>query len=194
MKTYVTYDADGNITSASTSASDDAIEVPPGMSGTPSMSYVVNGELVAYTQDQAIAKAGQRPPAARWSNAFMAWIDTRTLDDLKAGRWVLIKSERAQKDAAPITVGGLTLDADQKARESLMGAVLEMQATGRQTRRWTLADNTRQHLTLEQLVSIGSAIADRTEALQNASQDMREQINAAQTAAQVEAVVWPQGV
>lgn len=118
-------------------------------------------------------------------------LDTRSLETQRRDAWVQIKAEREARMNAPITVQGLTLDADAKSRENLMGAVLEMQATGRAHRQWTLANNSRQNLTMAQLVAIGSAIADRTESLQNLSQDLREQIEAAETAEEVEAIVWP---
>lgn len=154
---------------------------------------LVNGVPVEYTPEQAETKRNRPLHPSRWDSTSLTWVDTRSLADIKAQRWDSIKAERERRMVLPITVAGVTLDADAKARENLMGAVLEMQATGRGHRRWTLADNSRSNLSLAQLVAIGSAIADRTEALQNLSQDLREQIDAATTPEEVAAVVWPEG-
>lgn len=148
-----------------------------------SLHYVLEGALVDLP-----ARPG---PGYVWMGPVAGWVDQRSLSDIQDRKWEAIKAAREAMKNSPIEVGGITVDSDAKSRENIMGAVLEMQATGRTSRTWTLADNTRQTLTLSQLVSIGAAIADRTETLQNLSQDLRQEIYAATTPAEVEAVAWP---
>lgn len=153
--------------------------------------WISNGAFVAYSPAQQAAKAARPSFMHRWDNAGMSWVDTRDLAALKAARWAAIKGEREALMNAPIQSGGLVFDADAKARENVMGAVIEMQATGTLARRWTLADNTRAEVSLADLVALGSAIAARTELLQNQSQDLREAIEAAGSAQAIAAVHWP---
>jgi hypothetical protein len=63
--------------------------------------YVAAGVPVAYTAEQAAAKADR--PSARgfvWSNATMAWVDARTLADVKQYARQLIRQEAKRRITA----------------------------------------------------------------------------------------------
>lgn len=148
--------------------------------------HVVDGQLVELETPRTPPTSG-----AMWRPDLAGWVDDSPLEQLRAARWEQIKVEREQRFYAPIEVGGIVVDADRDSVANIMGAIMEMQLTGTETRRWTLHDNTRMDLTLAQLIAIGAAIAERKEVLQNQSQDMRQLIEAAATAAEVAAVDWP---
>ena len=153
--------------------------------------YFTAGGIAEYPPTVALAKSQRPQHPAEWSNEALSWVDGRSIAEVRAARLERIKLEREARFYAPITVDGVTVDADRDSVANIMGAIMEMQLTGTETRRWTLHDNTRMDLTLAQLVAIGSAIAERKEVLQNQSQDIRQLIEAAQTSADVAAVTWP---
>ncbi len=173
---------------------------PPAGGVTPAACYqalAMRPEFADASADDPVEVAGmalgmaQPVDSMRWDGR--QWVDPtyRTMQQIKADAWTRIKAVRAALDAAPITAAGVTVDADPVSVTKIMGAILEMQLNGTPTRRWTLYDNTRADLTLQQLAEIGSAIAARTQWTQDTSQDLRLQIEAATTVESVEAVAWP---
>lgn len=107
-------------------------------------------------------------------------------------RWAAIKARRQQLDDAPIEVGGITVDADAGSRTDVMGAIMAMQLTGQTSRLWRCADNVMRELTLDDLIAIGTGIAARRQQLIETSDALWQQLQAAQTVADVEAVRWPE--
>ena len=78
--------------------------------------------------------------------SFKQWRDTRSLDDLKAQKWVEIKSQRDQLEFGGFEFEGYTYDSDQVSQGRIMGAMI---AGVDQV--WTLADNTTVELSASQL-------------------------------------------
>lgn len=113
------------------------------------------------------------------------------LETAKAARWANIKQTRSLLDEAPIELRGFQLDANQQSRQDVMGAVMAMQLTGQVSRLWRCADNAMRELTLSDLVDVGVAIAARRQALIEISDALYQQLQAAATAEDVGAVVWP---
>lgn len=148
-------------------------------------SAVLAAADISASVEQALVAAG---------GAFAGGAVEPTRDDLpgaRARRWANIKQTRDILDGAPITHGAFQVDGDQQSRNDIMGAVMAMQLGGPTSRLWRCADNVMRELTLADLVAIGQAIAARRQALIETSDQLWQQLQAATTTAQVEAVVWP---
>lgn len=117
------------------------------------------------------------------------------LEQARQRQWAEIKARRAQLDNEPIGVTvaatDIELDADQSSRIDLMGAVLAMQTSGQASRLWRCADNQMRELTLADLITVGQAIAARRQQLIETSDALWQQIQVAENAAAVLAIVWP---
>lgn len=77
MPTYIQHDSDGNIRAIiNTPVPAEGIEVDEALAASisPLSHYIVRGSLIAYTGEQATAKADQPRHALSWSNATMAWV------------------------------------------------------------------------------------------------------------------------
>jgi hypothetical protein len=64
--------------------------------GAPATHYVANGVVVAYSADQAAAKAAQPSPFHDWSNVTFAWADRRTAADQLAAQGAAARQLRDQ--------------------------------------------------------------------------------------------------
>jgi hypothetical protein len=135
------------------------------------------------------------PPAPglrlRQVNGSLIWQDPRTLEQVRSAHWAALKAARAAKDYAPITIDGIELDTADASRMDFMGAIMSMQITGQASRPWRCSDNTMRDLTLAQIMSAGIGIADRRSALIGVSDVLYQQVNAAQSIADVLAIEWP---
>ena len=115
------------------------------------------------------------------------------LEASKVRQWTKLKQERDARDFAPIGHADFEVDADQQSRMDIMGAVMAMQAGGQASRLWRCSDNVMRELTLADLLAVGTSIAARRQALIETSDQLWQQLHAAQTVDEVEAVVWPAG-
>lgn len=101
MNTYLIYDtASGEIECSIISAEQSIPPMPAGKAAiagdvTPATHYVRNGVLVAYTDEQARAKATGRAPYRNWCNTTFAWIDVRPQEAIDASA---AASARAKRD------------------------------------------------------------------------------------------------
>lgn len=113
------------------------------------------------------------------------------VDQARERRWAAIKAQREALDNQPIAHAGFEVDADATSRVDIMGAVMAMQMGGGTSRPWRCSDNVMRDLTLDDLVQIGQAIAARRQMLIETSDALYQQMQAAATAEDVSAVVWP---
>ncbi len=116
------------------------------------------------------------------------------------GVWVLDKSQkinelksiRDQKEVEPIATDKGLFDYDDKARARLAIARQELEDQGSTgTITWTTADNQRVPLSVQDFIDINHAAAIRSNQLHIQYNELKSQVEAATTAEQVDAVVWP---
>jgi hypothetical protein len=127
----------------------------------------------------------------RVADGALYWHDPRTLDELRAARWATIKAQREALDNTPIALRDFEIDADASSRFDVMGALMAMQLTLATTRLWRCTDNVMRELTLTDLVAVGTGIASRRQGLIETSDALWQQLLAATTAAQIDAINWP---
>ncbi len=149
-----------------------------------------------YRDGDAWAPRPDRPsPVHEWSPAARAWVDPRTLDDLRAAAWARIKAERDRIEFGGFDWDGSRFDSDEISQSRIQGAVLlaqlAIQAGQPFSIAWTLADNTRRTLSAQEVAAVGVAMGGHFRAAHDTAAALRDLINAATTAAALEAITWP---
>lgn len=122
--------------------------------------------------------------------------DTSTgLDAAKERRWALIKMERSAHEFGGFVWGGSGFDSDAISQQRITGAVvlaMLASAAGQSfSQAWTLADNESRTLTGADMLAVGMALGAHVGGTHAIATELREQINAATTFEEVEAVTWP---
>lgn len=117
--------------------------------------------------------------------------DAELLAVAKPAKIAELKAERDSKEVEPITYNDNRYDYDDKARERINAAIiaLELQGEGA-TIDWTTADNADTPVTANDLKMIIAAVAVRSNKLHTAYRIAKEKVEAATTAADVEAVTF----
>lgn len=118
------------------------------------------------------------------------WEDPRTLADLKAAQWNLIKQARSQAEYAGFAWDGSTFDSDALSQNRITGAVTLAMLSPTFTINWILADNTTRLLDQAGMAQVGAALGAHVAAQFEHGVTLRAQIEAATTEGQVVAVVW----
>lgn len=159
----------------------------------PETHYVNNGVLMEYTPEQAQAKQ-QTPFYLRWSNAEMRAIDDRPIEVLRDNKWQTIKSARQAEIYSPITTPYGVFDADATSQKNITDAIMLLQTLAGlgqpSSVNFVRFDNTPIELDVSQMVNIGLLLGQRTQAAITKSTTLRQQIAAASSAEQLEAISW----
>lgn len=111
------------------------------------------------------------------------WVDPRTLDEIKAQKWVEIKAMRDQLEFGGFEFEGGIYDSDQVSQGRIMGA-----AIAGVDQVWTLADNTTVELSASQLQQLYAALQAHIASVHERGRIARQLIYEAETTEQVEAV------
>lgn len=130
-------------------------------------------------------------PGFRYHLATNSVVDTRTLDDRKTQKWVEIRGARDAAEFGGFTWDGSTFDSDATSQSRIMGAAQLAQLDPTFTVDWTLADNSVRTLSADDMVAVGVALGQHVATQHATARTLRAQIQAAATAAEVAAVVWP---
>ena len=112
------------------------------------------------------------------------------LEVIKQRKITELKYQRDTAEVTPIAYNGHSFDYDDKARDRINAAIiaLELQGEGA-TIEWTTADNADTPVTANDLKMIIAAVAVRSNKLHTAYRVTKEKVEAATTAADVEAVI-----
>lgn len=111
------------------------------------------------------------------------------IENVKQRKILELKRQRDTAEVEPIEYKGNLYDYDEKARDRINAAIiaLELQGEGA-TIEWTTADNADTPVTANDLKMIIAAVAVRSNKLHTAYRVAKEKVEAATTAAEVEAV------
>jgi hypothetical protein len=137
-----------------------------------------------------VAKPPQPSLHHTFSYATKQWEDPRTLADLKAAQWNLIKQARSNAEYAGFTWDGSTFDSDAISQQRITGAVTLAQLSPGFTIDWTLADNSVRTLNQADMIAVGVALGQHVQTQFTKAQALRVAIEAATTPEDVAAVVW----
>lgn len=111
------------------------------------------------------------------------------IENIKQRKILELKRQRDVAEVEPIEYSGHSFDYDEKARDRINAAIiaLELQGEGA-TIEWTTADNSDTPVTANDLKMLIAAVAVRSNKLHTAYRVAKEKVEAATTAAEVEAV------
>lgn len=114
-----------------------------------------------------------------------------TLENEKLLHWENIKKLRSLSEVQPLLFDGNLYDADFVSQQRISGAVqLATLAPAEWTIDWTLANNSTLTLTKVQVISLGIALAQRTNDIYAYSRVIRESIDAAESIEDLNEIAW----
>jgi len=125
------------------------------------------------------------------------WVDPRTLAQIKAQHWKAIKAERNAQEFGGFTWDGSTFDSDAISQSRVQGAAQLAQIAIAQEHPFaidgSLAVNATRTLSAQQMIAVGVAMGTHIQTQHGTARVLRQQIEAAVSAQEVEAVAWPSG-
>lgn len=131
----------------------------------------------------------------RWDAQAGRWRHELTFAGRKAAKWDEIKAARAAAEFGGFAWDGSIFDCDELAQSRIQGGVLlamQAEAVGAPFEiDWTLADNTVRTLAGAGMIAAGLAMGGHVSAQHEIARALRAAIDAALTAEQLEAVIWP---
>lgn len=140
--------------------------------------------------------------AAEWCNENNATIEDRgeycevvaipepSLEDVKSIKIAELKLVRDAKEVEPVQTDKGLFDYDDKSRDRLAIARQALTDNGGGEIVWTTADNRRVPMTIADFAAINGQAAVRSNALHVRYNELKELVNACQTVAEVENIVW----
>lgn len=166
------------------------IIVPPGEGwveapdGTPLPGYVDRGVYVP--------RPAQPTPFHRWDISTHAWL--LDLEDLRKQAWERIKADRDAAEAAGFDTPWGRFDSDPASQTKIIGAAqlasIALAQGAPFNIEWTLQDNTSVSLDAAQMIAVGAALANHVNAIHQRGRQLRAQIEAAATLADLESITW----
>lgn len=147
-------------------------------------------ELPGWSGWPAPAAAGQR---LRKVNGELLWQEPRSLDQVRADRWVAIQQERATREAGTFAVGGRVYQVDQvRLVGTAVDAMIAQQLGEEYSQAWVLADNSVALLSAAEVIAAARACKAFVSGLWVIGEGLRAQIyDPDLTAEQVNAIRWP---
>ena len=140
--------------------------------------------------------------AAEWCNTNNATIEDKgeyyevveipapSLEEVKAQKISELKGIRDTKEVEPVQTDKGLFDYDDKSRDRLAIARQALTDAGGGEIVWTTADNQRVSMGIADFAAINGAAAVRSNALHVKYNELKEQVNAAQTVEEVNAIQW----
>lgn len=129
-------------------------------------------------------------PFCNLNPATRQWEDTRTLEQVQMMTWNNMKVLRSQKESAGFTWDGSVFDSDRVSQSRIMGAVQLAGMNPAFEIPWTLQNNSVRVLTATDMLSVGATLGSHVATIFARAQEIRTEIYAASTIAEVEAITW----
>lgn len=119
--------------------------------------------------------------------------DDAILPTVKAAKLSELKAVRDAKEMEPVLYALHKFDFDSKSYERITAAIYALDLQGEtSTINWTLADNGSAPVTANDLRGVIAAAAVRSNALHTAYRALKAQVQAAETVADVNNIMWPE--
>ena len=111
------------------------------------------------------------------------------LENIKQRKILMLKRQRDTAEVEPIEYNGNSFDYDDKARDRINAAIIALSLQGEGASiDWTTADNADVKVTANDLRMVIAAVAVRSNALHTAYRKAKEQVEAAQSKADIEKI------
>ena len=196
MKLIIQHDNYGNIQAVSSYAMGvpDDFGLPPG-------SFLVDSDIpesILVNEYKLIENSLVRVGAPADAEIYDLNITTLNweinISKLKAVKRATIKRARGIAEYAGFTWAGSTFDSNAISQQRIASAVqlasLSKAANQPFSITWTLADDTLRTLTADEMIQVGLALGEFVQTNFQKAQALQQQIDAATTKEEVEAVVW----
>lgn len=147
-----------------------------------------------YELSEALGKDGVFIPLSISDEALVELGVTVTheeepIENVKQRKILMLKRQRDTAEVEPIEYNGNSFDYDDKARDRINAAIIALSLQGADASiDWTTADNADVKVTANDLRMVIAAVAVRSNKLHTAYRIAKEKVEAATTAAEVEAV------
>lgn len=115
---------------------------------------------------------------------------TLDIEDARADAWTRIKSDRSAAEWSQFDFKDKSFQCDQISQMRIHSAVQAAVIDNSLNMLWTTADNTTVTLSATELKQMGQALADHVNECHERGRILREQIIAATTQTELEAIVW----
>lgn len=181
-------DCDESMVALNSEPNEDYLEVP--LEVTDDSHYVIEG----VAGEPALIGIPEKPGKNYiFDYGSKTWVDPRNLEQLRSAQWEIIKAAREADLDAPLVTELGTFDAYAEARRNISDSVLlanNLTALGLPVDiDFTLEDNTVVRLNGAQMVSVGLALAARTQEIRNKATALRNQIELA-NAESIASINW----
>lgn len=156
--------------------------------------YKDNAYTTLYALSEALGKEGVFIPLSIGDEALTELGVTVTheeepLENIKQRKILMLKRQRDTAEVEPITYNGNSFDYDEKARDRINAAIIALSLQGEDASiDWTTADNADVKVTANDLRMVIAAVAVRSNALHTAYRKAKEQVEAAQSKADIEKI------
>lgn len=111
------------------------------------------------------------------------------IENVKQRKILMLKRQRDTAEVEPIEYGGHSFDYDDKARDRINAAIIALSLQGEGASiDWTTADNQDVKVTANDLRMVIAAVAVRSNALHVAYRKAKEQVESAQSKADIEKI------
>ncbi|MDQ2820678.1 MAG: DUF4376 domain-containing protein [Pseudomonadota bacterium] len=115
-----------------------------------------------------------------------------TLDAAKERAWGAVKAARAAAEVGGFEYDGSIYDVDNThVTGAVLLASLAKSAGAPYSETWTLFDDTTRDLDADQVIALGIALGQRVSEIYATARSLRDQIAAATTGAEIDAIKWP---
>lgn len=156
--------------------------------------YKDNAYPTLYALSEALGKDGVFIPLSIGDEALTELGVTVTheeepLENIKQRKILMLKRQRDTAEVEPIEYNGNSFDYDDKARDRINAAIIALSLQGEGASiDWTTADNADVKVTANDLRMVIAAVAVRSNALHTAYRKAKEQVEAAQSKADIEKI------
>lgn len=131
----------------------------------------------------------------KWDWSVKAWIDSRTLDEIKNAKWSEIKLARLKNLANPLVTPYGIFDCNTVSRANITQTVQYIQIAAinnpSATVTFTLKDNSTVALNSTQMTEVGILLGQHVEQVYNTARNLRELIINATTIEDINTISWP---
>ena len=111
------------------------------------------------------------------------------IENIRAHKIMELKRQRDNAEVEPVEYGGHLYDYDSKARDRISAAIIWLDAQGDGAKiSWTTADNVDSVVTAQDLRMIIAYAAERNNKLHTAYRTAKEQVEAAQSKAEIDTI------
>lgn len=159
------------------------------------LTYIGDGVGALYFDGTGIVSAGEKPSEHHeFDYALKQWVDPRTLQDFKDAKWAEIKQHREAAENGGFTWDGSPFDSTPISQSRIQGAaqLATLAKINNQpfSIEWTLMNNGTRSLSADDMIAVGMALGAHINEQHVRARQLREQIEAATTPEQVQAVRW----